>query len=204
MNWKTEKRKLKDLLPYDKNPRNLTSKQKEEIEKSLQKFNLVEIPAINTDNKIIAGHQRIKILMELKGGEYEIDVRVPDKKLNEKEYEEYLLRSNRNTADWDWNILETFDKDMLLGSGFESFEIDVDELNLKKAFADMESTKKKVKAGKCSVCGGPLNLEVRYILRDKSFDNFNFAPLNDEAKLIYEKVKEFMGDRKINIIIEQK
>ena len=44
MIWKNCKRKLKDLIPNDKNPRILTKKQKEEIEKSLIKFNLVETP----------------------------------------------------------------------------------------------------------------------------------------------------------------
>ena len=202
MNWKTEKRKLKDLMSYDKNPRILTSKQKQEIEKSLKKFSLVEIPAINTDNKIIAGHQRIKILTELYGGDYEIDVRVPSEKLNDEDYKEYLLRSNRNGAEWDWTILETFDKELLLNSGFEPFEVDVDSVNIKKMFADMETIKKKVKVGSCSYCSGPLNLDVRYILKDKTFDNFKFGEKGEEVKLIFERLKDVIGDKKINIVIE--
>ena len=93
MKWTTEKRKLKDLIIYDKNPRILTSTQRGEIEKSLKKFDLVEIPAINKDNTIIAGHQRISVLKELKGDDYEIEVRVPETILNERDFKEYLLRN---------------------------------------------------------------------------------------------------------------
>ena len=75
---------------YDVYQELLTKKQKAEIEKSLKKFNLVEIPAINKDNSIIAGHQRINILYELNGGDYEIDVRVPDVQLSDKDFKEYF------------------------------------------------------------------------------------------------------------------
>ena len=56
--WHTEKRKISDLLPYEKNPRKITEKQQQELTHSLKKFNIVEIPAIDTDNTICAGHQR--------------------------------------------------------------------------------------------------------------------------------------------------
>ena len=107
MKWKNEKRKLKDLIPCDENPRILTDKQRKDIEKSLKKFDLVEVPAINLDNKIIAGHQRIKILNDLYGGDYEIDVRIPDKLLDEKDYKEYLIRSNANVGMWNFDVLNT-------------------------------------------------------------------------------------------------
>ena len=64
--WHTDRRRVNDLIPFEKNPRILTDKQLEDLKLSLQKFNLAEIPAINTDNKIIAGHQRIKVLQLLR------------------------------------------------------------------------------------------------------------------------------------------
>ena len=203
MKWNTEKRRLGDLIAYDKNPRILTDKQKAEIKKSLDKFDLVELPAINIDNTIIAGHQRIKILSELKGPNYEIDVRVPTEKLNEKDFQEYLLRSNRNKAEWDWNMLEAdFDVELLLKSGFESFEVDVDKLNIDSCFADMDTKKKKVKIKECIVCKKPINMEVKYIIKDATFDNYNFKDSNDESKKIYETLKEFIQpNRKIHVIV---
>lgn len=121
--WSTEKRKVDDLLPYSQNPRQMSDKQTEDLKQSLQKFNLVEIPAINTDNQIIAGHQRIRVLQLLGRGQELIDVRVPNRKLTPKEYEEYLLRSNSNTGSWDYELLKNFEIDLLLDIGFDNTEL---------------------------------------------------------------------------------
>lgn len=123
LQWHNEKRKVKELIPWDKNPRKLNAEQKEALEKSLQKFNLVEIPAINTDNKIIAGHQRTYLMMLQGKGEEEIDVRVPNRTLTDDEFKEYNLRSNKNTGEWDWDILKNFEKELLLEVGFAENEI---------------------------------------------------------------------------------
>ena len=97
--WHTERRKIKDLVPFEGNPRTMTDKQTEDLRKSLNRFNLVEIPAIDTNNKIIAGHQRLKIMQLLGRDQKEIDVRVPNRKLTEAEFKEYNLRSNKNTGE---------------------------------------------------------------------------------------------------------
>ena len=41
--WKTEKRKISDLVPTEHNPRRLTDKQYKDLKKSLEK-NLTSIP----------------------------------------------------------------------------------------------------------------------------------------------------------------
>lgn len=121
LTWTTEKRKVKELIPWDKNPRTMTRKQAEELKKSLEKFNLVEIPAINLDNKLVAGHQRVSILHVLGRGEEEIDVRVPSRMLTEEEFKEYNLRSNKNTGEWDFDALaNNFSMDMLKKVGFNA------------------------------------------------------------------------------------
>lgn len=130
--WKTETRKLKDLIPTEKNPRYMSEFQKGELKKSLEKFNLVEIPVINTTNKILAGHQRISVLLAI-GELEEIEVRVPSRELNADEEKEYLLRSNKNVGEWDMSsLLENFEKDFLWDIGFDKVEIpvlDVNEIN---------------------------------------------------------------------------
>jgi site-specific DNA-methyltransferase (adenine-specific) len=93
------------LLPCSYNPRSISDEQKKQLIKSLQKFNLAEIPAVNTDNQILAGHQRIAVLITLGRGEELIDVRIPNRKLTKQEADEYMLRSNLNTGDWDFSIL---------------------------------------------------------------------------------------------------
>ena len=123
LKWNTEKRKLNELIEYDKNPRQLNKKQKEDIKKSLKKFNLVEIPAINSNNILIAGHQRCKILSELEGPDFEIEVRVPNRELTDEEFQEYNIRSNKNTGDWDFDILkDAFNEEDLLDWGFDDLD----------------------------------------------------------------------------------
>jgi len=121
--WHTEKRVVDALLPYAKNPRSISEKQMNDLKKSLTKFNLVEIPAIDTDGKIIAGHQRIRALQILGRGNEEIEVRVPNRKLTQKEYDQYLITSNAVGGDWDVEKLKAFDFDMLLDVGFDQVEL---------------------------------------------------------------------------------
>lgn len=152
--WRTEKRLVKNLLPYEKNPRTISEKQIEDLKKSLRKFNLVEIPAVTPDGRIIAGHQRIKVLHLLDRGDEEIDVRVPNRKLTEKEYEQYLLTSNAVTADWDYEKLKSFDLDLLLDIGFneedlsaiwdDHLEIENDDFNVEKALNEIKEPKTKL------------------------------------------------------------
>ena len=124
LSWTTEKRKVKDLVPWEQNPRLMTHKQAEDLRNSLEKFNLVEIPAINTNNMVIAGHQRLMMMKLLGRDEEEIDVRVPSRTLTEEEFKEYNLRSNKNLGEWNWDALaNNFDMKMLKHVGFTTEEL---------------------------------------------------------------------------------
>lgn len=106
LEWTTEKRKVNDLLPLEINPRKITDAKRQQLIRSIEKFNLAEIPAINKDNTIIAGHQRIKALQMIGRGEEIIDVRLPNRQLNKTELKEYNLISNTHAGEWDFEILE--------------------------------------------------------------------------------------------------
>ena len=43
LEWRTERRKVKDLIRYQKNPRKLSEVQLEGLKRSLKKFNLAEL-----------------------------------------------------------------------------------------------------------------------------------------------------------------
>lgn len=137
--WTTEKRRIGDLTLYLKNPRKLDEKAKIELTDSLDRFDLVEIPAINKDNTIIAGNQRVTLLLEKHGPNYEIDARVPNRQLTEKECKEYLLRSNKNVGDWDFNtLLESFDNDILLDVGFTTEDLQENIEKVKEEITDLD------------------------------------------------------------------
>jgi DNA modification methylase len=149
LEWETQKRRVHDLLPFKHNPRTISEKQRADLVRSIQKFGLVEIPAIDTNDKILAGHQRIAVLQLLGRGKELIDVRVPTRPLTKTEYKEYLLTSNRVHGEWDYDLLaEHFDLDTLLVSGFddnELSEIFANSLETENDEFDFDGAVKKIK-----------------------------------------------------------
>jgi DNA modification methylase len=128
LEWVTEKRKVNDLIELEINPRKITEAKRQKLIDSLQKFNLAEIPAINTDNKVIAGNQRLKALQMAGRGEELIDVRVPNRKLTDKELKEYAIISNSHAGEWDFDILEMEFADIDLGDiGIDMKEIEFEQ-----------------------------------------------------------------------------
>jgi len=119
LKWYTEKRKIGDLQEYKNNPRKISDENKLELEKSLKKFNVVDIPVLNIDNIVISGKQRLKILYELYGNDYEIDVRIPNRKLTNEEMEEYNICANTHAGDWDENKLSFIPIKRLKKFGFD-------------------------------------------------------------------------------------
>jgi DNA modification methylase len=124
LEWRTEHRKVKDLIRYEKNPRSLSPLQLDGLKRSLRKFNLAELPAINTDGTLVAGNQRVLALSLIGRDEEEIEVRIPNRKLTDKEFRDYLLTSNRSGADWDWaKLAEDFDLGELMTAGFDDTDL---------------------------------------------------------------------------------
>ena len=147
--WHTEKRKLADLKDWERNPRQATAKQKEDLEKSLNRFDLADPLIINTDNTIIGGHFRKRILKE-KGIE-EVDVRIPSRKLTDKEVEELNLRLNKNLGEWNLDLLANFSEDLLKDVGFDDELDEIFGLDIADEF-DVEKELEKVLAGKERRC----------------------------------------------------
>lgn len=120
LKWETRKVKVKDLIQLNINPRRISEEKKQKLVESLEKFNLVEIPAVNTDLQIIGGNQRVKALLLAGRGEEEIDVRFPNRKLTKKEVKEYSIISNTHAGEFDFEILDLEFADISIGElGFE-------------------------------------------------------------------------------------
>lgn len=172
LEWHTEKRRVKDLIPWDKNPRSLSEEQEEKLKTSLTKFGLAEIPAINLDNKIAAGHQRLKVL-QLLGRENElIDVRIPNRMLTEDEFREYNLRSNSNTGSWDWEKLKDFEIGTLLDVGFGESDLSHiwdENLGVEDGGFDSTEEAKKIKTPKTKP-GQMFRLGSHYLICGNSQD----------------------------------
>lgn len=121
--WNTIQKTVNDLIPQKINPRTISDKQLSDLRRSLEKYNLVEIPAVDLDGTILAGHQRIKVLKILGRGNELIDCRVPNRKLTEKESKEYIIASNKLGGDFDYELLKSFDFETLEFAGFSQIEL---------------------------------------------------------------------------------
>lgn len=106
ISWKTETRTINELIQSEINPRKISKEQKEALQRSLEQFNLADIPVINKDNTIISGNQRLRILAELGRGDEKIDVRVPNRELTETELKQYMLIANTHAGVFDVELLE--------------------------------------------------------------------------------------------------
>lgn len=112
------------LLPAEYNPRKITNEEREQLKTSVEKFGFVEPVIVNTnpdrEGIIVGGHRRVETAIEL-----EIEnIPVIEVNLTEGEERELNVRLNRNTGQWDFNLLlENFETEELIEWGFEESEI---------------------------------------------------------------------------------
>lgn len=114
---------INQLKPSEYNPRRMTEKQEQDLTESLKRFGCLDPIIVNMfpsrESIIIGGHQRYKILKKL--GYKEIPVVFVN--LDEKKEKELNLRLNKNTGEFDFDILKTFETDLLLDVGFTQLEL---------------------------------------------------------------------------------
>ena len=114
---------IKQLKPSEYNPRKMTEKQEEDLTESLKRFGCLDPIIVNMfsgrENIIVGGHQRYRILDKL--GYKEVPVIFVS--LDEKKEKELNLRLNKNTGEFDFDILKTFETDLLLDVGFTQLEL---------------------------------------------------------------------------------
>jgi hypothetical protein len=118
-----KKRKIAELNPAEYNPRQLTDKQYKQLKKSLKTFGCVEPVVINSNptrkDVIIGGHQRCKVWADL-GNETIPTVEID---LGEAEEMELNVRLNKNTGEFDFDMLSSyFDMEVLKEWGFQDYE----------------------------------------------------------------------------------
>ncbi len=127
MFWTNEKRKLSDLKPWERNPRQIKDKQAKLLAESFSDFGQVETIAISANGDIYNGHQRLSVLAGKYGMDYEVDVRVSSRDLTEKERERLTVYLHRGaTGEWDFDELANWDMSDLLMWGFEESDFPFD------------------------------------------------------------------------------
>ena len=122
-----EKIEINKLKAATYNPRQISTKQYKDLKESITKFGLVDPIIVNeyfTENYyvVIGGHQRLKICKEL--GYKDIGCIILN--LNKEQERELNIRLNKNTGDFDMDILANeFDIEELTDWGFKHIDLDV-------------------------------------------------------------------------------
>ena len=132
---KIEEIEISKLKPATYNPRQINTKQYNDLKKSIERFGLVDPIIINKNgNVVIGGHQRLKIIKSL--GEKTIGCIVLD--LNKEQERELNIRLNKNSGEFDFDILSSeFDIDELVDWGFKHIDLG---LNIDKIDEDVEDS----------------------------------------------------------------
>jgi DNA modification methylase len=117
---KVKKIEINKLKPASYNPRQITTKQYNDLKESIKKFDLVDPIIINKDMTVIGGHQRLKVCKDLK--HTEIDCVVLD--LTKEEERELNIRLNKSGGEFDMDILANeFEIEELKDWGFKEIEL---------------------------------------------------------------------------------
>ncbi len=145
-----------DLNPATYNPRKWDQVAIKNLSESIRRFGLVDPIIVNGSeerrNTVIGGHFRLKVAKDLNFKEVPVVyLNIPSE---EKEME-LNLRLNRNTGDWNWDLLAEFDESILKDIGFSSEELDdIFEMDDDPEKFDLEKELRKLQIEKIQVQSG--------------------------------------------------
>ena len=115
-----EKIKINKLKPAEYNPRQITTKQYNDLKESIRKFDLVDPIIVNKDMTVIGGHQRLKVCKDL--NYKDVDCVILD--LSKEQERELNIRLNKSGGEWDMDILANeFEIEELKDWGFKEIEL---------------------------------------------------------------------------------
>lgn len=155
-NIKIEHISIAMLKPASYNPRRWDAEAENQLKESIKRFGIVDPLLVNSaenrKNILIGGHFRLSVIKEL--GIKTVPVvyiNIPD---IERE-KELNIRLNKNTGDFNWDLLAKFDEAFLSEAGFSSEELDdIFAVEDTPEQFDLEKELKKLKIDKIRVQKG--------------------------------------------------
>lgn len=146
LSWTTGVREVKDLLPWQENPRKISKVALDKLKEKITQNGFHSVIVIDTDNTILSGNQRKVALMEL--GINTVDVMIPSRRLSDAERQRIGIESNINDGEWDFEKLKSFDLELLQFAGFDEKELVKfwdEEKDTKDDKFDVDKELKKIK-----------------------------------------------------------
>ncbi len=149
---------ISTLKMAEYNPRKHTKEALEQLTESLKRFGFCD-PVIvngapNRKNVLIGGHMRVKAAKALGYNEVPaVYVNIPD----EQREKELNIRLNKNTGEWNYDLLAKFDESFLADTGFTSEELDeIFGIDGEPTMFDLKKELEKLKIEKISVQKGDI------------------------------------------------
>lgn len=171
LQWHAEKRKVKDLVHWEENPRKIDERDFEMLKSRIEQRGFHDVVKIDTRNIILSGNMRKDALEAL--GIEEVNVLVPSRELTTEEMIQVGLESNMQDGSWDTDKLQSLGMENLLKAGFGDEELSAmfdnvdtteDGFNIAKAIEEAKTT--EIKPGDIyelgehrMMCGDSLNPE---------------------------------------------
>lgn len=118
-----QKVKISEIKQNSKNPRTIKDDKFKKLVKSIKEFpQMLEIRPIVVDenNVVLGGNMRLKACIEAKLEEVHI---IKVNELTEEQKKEFILKDNQSFGEWDTKALEDWNKELLLDSGFEEWDL---------------------------------------------------------------------------------
>ncbi|HHT9138109.1 MAG TPA: site-specific DNA-methyltransferase [Candidatus Wunengus sp. YC60] len=153
---KIEHVSIDTLKPAEYNPRRWDKEAENQLKESIARFGIVDPLLVNSAPErkgvVIGGHFRLSVLKEMGYTEIPVvHISIPD---IEKE-KELNIRLNRNTGEFDWELLAKFDESFLSDIGFSSLDLDnifpteeaPEEFDLEKELRKLQIEKINIKKG---------------------------------------------------------
>src|SRR3989338_4666078 len=146
------------LKPAEYNPRKHNKEAADQLKESIKRFGAVDPLIVNQaperENIVIGGHFRLEVLKEL--GYREAPVVYINISDIERE-KELNIRLNKNTGEFDWNLLANFDEAFLTQVGFSSEEMDdIFQIEDTPEQFDLEKELKKLNIDKIEIKKGDI------------------------------------------------
>jgi hypothetical protein len=120
---KIEKAKIEDVKSNPNNPRVIKDDKYKKLVKSIKEFpEMLEIRPIvvDEDGIVLGGNMRLKACKE--AGLKEVHI-IKASELTEDQKKEFILKDNQSFGEWDAKLLSEWDKELLLDSGFEQYDL---------------------------------------------------------------------------------
>lgn len=123
--WTDGTRRLGDLKPWPRNPREILREKADRLIHSLSRFGQPDVIAIGPDNEVYNGHQRLAVWMREHGPDYEVAVRMSSRPLTEDERGELsVLLHEAAIGRWNMDTLANeFKLADLLEWGFKEHQL---------------------------------------------------------------------------------